>query len=37
MRDLQKDFQNAFEAYNDELFRHASMRLKDRERALELT
>jgi RNA polymerase sigma-70 factor (ECF subfamily) len=37
MRDLQKDFQNAFEAYNDELFRHASMRLKDRERAVELT
>ena len=37
MRDLQKDFQNAFEAYNDELFRHASMRLKDRDRALELT
>ncbi len=37
MRDLQKDFQNAFEAYNDELFRHASMRLPDREKALELT
>lgn len=37
MRDLQKDFQHAFEAYNDELFRHASMRLKDRDRALEIT
>ena len=37
MRDLQKDFQTAFEAYNDELFRHASLRLKDRDRALELT
>src|SRR3989338_6029437 len=37
MRDLQRDFQHAFEAYNDELFRHASMRLKDRDRALELT
>src|SRR3989344_330786 len=37
MRDLQKDFNLAFEAYNDELFRHASMRLKDRDRALEIT
>ncbi len=37
MRDLQKDFERAFEAYNDELFRHASMRLRDRDRALELT
>src|SRR3989344_8292978 len=37
MRDLQKDFGNAFETYNDELFRHASMRIKDRDRALELT
>lgn len=37
MRDLQKDFAAAFEAYSDELFRHASMRLSDRERALELT
>lgn len=27
----------AFEAYNDELFRHASLRLRDRERAVELT
>src|SRR3989344_5200892 len=37
MRDLQQDFISAFEAYNDELFRHASMRLKDRDRAIELT
>lgn len=37
MRELQKEFEAAFEAYNDELFRHASMRLKDRDRALELT
>ena len=34
---MRKDFGNAFEACNDELFRHASMRLKDRERAIELT
>lgn len=37
MKELQKDFETAFEAYSDELFRHASMRLKDRDRALELT
>lgn len=37
MRELQKDFEAAFEAYNDELFRSASMRLSDREKALELT
>jgi len=37
MRALQQAFISAFEAYNDELFRHASMRLKDRDRALELT
>jgi len=37
MRDLQQDFERAFEAYNDELFRHAAMRLKDRDRAIELT
>lgn len=30
-------FEKAFEAYNDELFRHASMRMSDREKALELT
>lgn len=37
MRELQAHFAQAFEAYNDELFRHASMRLPDREKALELT
>ncbi len=30
-------FGDAFEAYSDELFRHALMRLSDREKALELT
>ena len=30
-------FSQAFEAYSDELFRHALLRLSDRERALELT
>ncbi len=30
-------FSKAFEAYSDELFRHAILRLNDRERALELT
>ena len=30
-------FSKAFEAHSDELFRHACMRLSDRERALELT
>ncbi len=37
MDDLQKSFEEAFEAYSDELLRHASIRLSDRERALELT
>jgi RNA polymerase sigma-70 factor, ECF subfamily len=37
MRELEKQFSDAFEAYSDELFRHASMRLPDREKALELT
>ena len=37
MEDLQHTFTEAFEAYSDELFRHASMRLPDRDRALELT
>jgi RNA polymerase sigma-70 factor (ECF subfamily) len=37
MRDLERQFKEAFERYSDELFRHASMRLSDRERALELT
>lgn len=37
MRELERQFADAFEAYNDELFRHASLRLPDREKALELT
>ncbi len=37
MDDLQHSFEEAFEAYSDELFRHASIRLSDRERAMELT
>jgi RNA polymerase sigma-70 factor (ECF subfamily) len=37
MREYEQDFKQAFERYSDELFRHASMRLSDRERALELT
>jgi RNA polymerase sigma-70 factor, ECF subfamily len=37
MHDLQKSFEEAYEAYSDELFRHASIRLSDRERALEIT
>jgi len=37
MRDLEREFREGFERYSDELFRHASMRLSDRERALELT
>jgi RNA polymerase sigma-70 factor, ECF subfamily len=37
MDDLTHTFEQAFEAYSDELFRHASIRLSDRERAMELT
>jgi RNA polymerase sigma-70 factor (ECF subfamily) len=37
MRDRTKEFGEAYELYSDELFRHCSMRLKDRERALEIT
>ena len=37
MEDIQHTFTKAFELYSDELFRHASMRLSDRDRALELT
>lgn len=37
MDDLRTTFGEAFEAYSDELFRHASIRLSDRDRALELT
>jgi RNA polymerase sigma-70 factor (ECF subfamily) len=37
MRDLEEQFKEAFERYSDDLFRHAVLRLSDRERALELT
>ena len=37
MGDFEQQFKDAFERYSDELFRHCSMRLSDRERALELT
>lgn len=37
MQELHEQFEAGFRAYSDELFRHASMRLSDRERALELT
>lgn len=37
MADLRQRFAEAYEAYSDELFRHSSIRLSDRERALELT
>ncbi len=33
----EQQFSEAFERYSDELFRHAYLRLSDRERALELT
>lgn len=36
MGDLEQQFKQAFEDYSDELFRHASLRMKDRDRALEL-
>lgn len=37
MQELQRQFEEAFNAYSDELFRHAQLRMRDRERALELT
>lgn len=37
MASTEKQFIDAFERHSDELFRHASMRLSDRERAVELT
>lgn len=37
MREIEQQFQEAFERYSDELFRHCSMRMADRERALDLT
>ena len=37
MDDTEGKFNAAFEKHSDELFRHCSMRISDRERALELT
>jgi len=37
MGDFEQQFRDAYERYSDELFRHATMRISDRERALEIT
>lgn len=37
MKGREKELQDAFEAYNDELFRHCALRLRDRDRAVEIT
>jgi RNA polymerase sigma-70 factor (ECF subfamily) len=37
MGDFEQQFKDAFERYSDELFRHAAMRISDRDRAEELT
>jgi len=37
MGDFEQQFKDAFERYSDELFRHCSMRISDRDRAEELT
>ncbi|HVV38903.1 MAG TPA: RNA polymerase sigma factor [Candidatus Paceibacterota bacterium] len=37
MRKEEQEFGDAYERYNDELFRHCSLRLSDRERAVEIT
>lgn len=37
MQEVTRQFEEAFTRYGDELFRHASIRMRDRERALELT
>jgi RNA polymerase sigma-70 factor (ECF subfamily) len=37
MQDIAEQFGEAYERYSDELFRHTSLRLSDRERALEIT
>jgi RNA polymerase sigma-70 factor (ECF subfamily) len=37
MEDTKQQFSDLFEKHSDELFRHALLRLSDRERALELT
>jgi len=37
MENIEQQFRDAFERHSDELFRHCSMRISDRERALEIT
>jgi RNA polymerase sigma-70 factor (ECF subfamily) len=37
MEQLEQQFRDAFERHSDELFRHCTMRISDRERALEIT
>lgn len=37
MREEERQFGEAYERYSDELFRHCSLRLSDRERAVEIT
>ncbi|MBI4079892.1 RNA polymerase sigma factor [Candidatus Kaiserbacteria bacterium] len=37
MQEIERIFREAFEKHADELFRHARLRLSDRDRALELT
>lgn len=37
MEGIEETFRQAFERHSDELFRHAALRLSDRDRALELT
>lgn len=37
MANREQEFHEAFEKHSDELFRHAAMRLSDRERAVEIT
>lgn len=37
MKGREKELSDAFEAYGDELFRHCALRLRDRERAVEIT
>ncbi len=36
MRDIEKQFEAAFEAHAEELFRHAAMRISERDRSVEL-
>jgi len=37
MKDIEQSFRESFERHSDELFRHAALRVSDRDRALELT